>query len=169
MKKVLGLCAMLFCATPALAAPTAQVGFSPEGTAETLVLSVIDSAKSEIRMMAYSFTAQDVVAALVRAKERGVNVALVLDERGNRDNYSQRAIHRLREAGIPVRLDSVYAIQHDKVIITDGRNVETGSFNFTHAAEHKNSENAVVIWDMPSLAGAFLDHWKIRWNNGHDA
>lgn len=167
MKRVLTLCSALLCAGPAIASPFAQVGFSPEGTAETLVLSMIDSAQSQIRMMAYSFTAQEVVTALVRAKQRGVDVALVLDERGNRDNYSQRAIRQLREAGISVRLDDIYPIQHDKVIITDGRNVETGSFNFTHAAEHRNSENAVVIWDMPALANAFMRHWEDRWNKGH--
>ncbi|MBQ0189246.1 phospholipase D family protein, partial [Enterobacter hormaechei] len=46
--------------------------------------------------------------------------------------------------------------------------VETGSFNFTKAAETKNSENAVVIWNMPKLAESFLEHWQDRWNRGRD-
>ena len=44
--------------------------------------------------------------------------------------------------------------------------VETGSFNFTKAAETKNSENAVVIWNIPKLAESFLEHWQDRWNRG---
>ncbi|SXV44166.1 endonuclease [Klebsiella pneumoniae] len=47
-------------ALPAFAVePSVQVGYSPEGSARVLVLSAIDSAKTSIRMMAYSFTAPD--------------------------------------------------------------------------------------------------------------
>lgn len=43
-------------ALPAFAVePSVQVGYSPEGSARVLVLSAIDSAKTSIRMMAYSF------------------------------------------------------------------------------------------------------------------
>ncbi len=52
--------------------------------------------------------------------------------------------------------------------LVDNVTVETGSFNFTKAAETKNSENAVVIWNMPKLAESFLEHWQDRWNQGRD-
>lgn len=154
---------------PARSETIAQVGFSPdspEDSARVLVLSVIDAAKSQIRMLSYSFTARDIVDALIRAKGRGVDVMLVVDEKGNRDNYSQKALRAVASAGIPVRLDSHYAIQHDKTIITDGVNVETGSFNFTDSAEKRNSENALVIWNLPSLAKDYLAHWQSRWDWG---
>ena len=61
-----------------------------------------------------------------------------------------------------------YKIQHDKVIIVDGRHVETGSFNYTASAEKYNSENAIVMWDAPELAGQYLKHWQSRWNQGRD-
>ncbi|MFX4396927.1 hypothetical protein ABTA35_20190, partial [Acinetobacter baumannii] len=38
-----------------------EVGFSPEGSAEALVLKTIDSARKQIRMMAYAFTSPKVV------------------------------------------------------------------------------------------------------------
>ncbi|EHT8677183.1 hypothetical protein KYS33_004286 [Salmonella enterica] len=63
---------------------------------------------------------------------------------------------------------SNYKIQHDKVIIVDGRHVETGSFNYTASAEKYNSENAIVMWDAPELAGQYLKHWQSRWNQGRD-
>lgn len=50
---------------PSLFAASAQVGFSPEGTAQQLVINVIGSAKDNIRMMAYSFTAPDIMKALI--------------------------------------------------------------------------------------------------------
>lgn len=40
----------------------------------------------------------------------------------------------------------------DKVIITDGRNVEVGSFNYTRAAARVISENVLVVWDDPVVA-----------------
>lgn len=52
-------------------------------------------------------------------------------------------------AGIPLRTNGQYKIMHDKVIITDGQNVELGSFNYTRSAANTNSENALVVRDMP--------------------
>ena len=52
----------------ASAAPGISVGFSPEGSAEALVLGVIDRAQADIRLAGYSFTSPNVSAALVRAK-----------------------------------------------------------------------------------------------------
>ncbi|MFY7625990.1 phospholipase D-like domain-containing protein [Enterobacter cloacae complex sp. BZL2004] len=78
------------------------------------------------------------------------------------------AMNLLVNAGIPVRTVSQFKIMHDKVIITDGRNVETGSFNFSRAAARSNSENALVIRDYPVLANTYLQHWQTRWEMGKD-
>lgn len=71
---------LAFSSLPSIAAdsPSVQVGFSPEGSAQTLVIGAIDSAQSSIRMMAYSFTAMDIMQALVKAKNRGVDVKIVI-------------------------------------------------------------------------------------------
>lgn len=74
----------------------------------------------------------------------------------------------LRQAGIPVRTVSQYKIMHDKVIIADGRNIEVGSFNYTRAADRVNSENVLVVWDVPVVAQRYLQHWQSRWNGGTD-
>ncbi|HAH7448845.1 TPA: hypothetical protein HID40_004955, partial [Escherichia coli] len=94
--------------------------------------------------------------------------APLIDERGNTGRASIAAMNYIANSGIPLRTDSNFPIQHDKVIIVDNVTVETGSFNFTKAAETKNSENAVVIWNMPKLAESFLEHWQDRWNQGRD-
>ena len=65
------------------AAGTIEVAFSPEGGSEDLVIRVVDTASMELRILAYSFTSVPVVAALVRAKKRGVDVRLVADENSN--------------------------------------------------------------------------------------
>ena len=154
---------------PAICASVIETGFSPEGTALQLVLKTIDSAQQEIRLMGYAFTSPEVASALVRAKRRGVDVKVVLDWKANtgeNNKASRAAMNLLVNAGVLVRTVSQFKIMHDKVIITDGRNVETGSFNYTRAAARSNSENALVIRDNPALAETYLQHWQSRWEMG---
>lgn len=143
-----------------------QVGFSPEGSAEALVVEVIQKAEHQILLMGYSFTSPNVVRALIAAKKRGVDVQIVLDARGNEGKSSKAAMNLIDNAGIEIRTNAAYKIQHDKVIITDGQNVETGSFNYSTAAAHSNSENALVLWDVPDVAKTYTQHWQSRWNQG---
>ncbi|WP_015062520.1 MULTISPECIES: phospholipase D family protein [Pseudomonas syringae group] len=160
------LAALLLGAMPSVQAATAQVGFSPEGSAQTLVLDVIQTAKHDIRMMAYSFTAPDITKALIAAKNRGVDVRVVVDEKGNTGRSSRAAMNLLVNAGIPLRTNDHYKIQHDKVVVIDANTVQTGSFNYTASAERSNSENVVVLWNVPDVAKAYLSHWQSRWDQG---
>lgn len=156
---------------PVVYAASIEAGFSPEGTALQLVLKTIDSAQQDIRLMGYSFTSPEVVRALVGAKRRGVDVAVVLDWKANtgkNNNASKAAMNLLVGAGIPVRTVSAYKILHDKVIVADGRNTEVGSFNFSRAADRSNSENVLVVWDDPAVAQRYLQHWQSRWAQGED-
>ena len=162
------VCLSLSCIQPAAAASSVQVGFSPEGSALQLVLKAIESAHQEIRLMGYSFTSPEVVSALVRAKRRGVDVKIVLDEKGNRSKASQAAMNIVVNAGIPLRTNGRYAIMHDKVIIVDNHTVEAGSFNYTRSAASRNSENVLVINEMPEVAQTYLQHWQSRWDGGTD-
>lgn len=152
----------------AVAAPSIDVGFSPEGSAQQLVLRTLDDARETIRLMGYSFTSPEVVKSLVAAKRRGVDVRVVVDDKGNRSKASQAAMNVVVNAGIPLRTNSQYKIMHDKVIITDGQNVELGSFNYTRSAAESNSENALVVRGVPALAQTYLAHWQSRWDGGQE-
>lgn len=152
----------------AIAAPSVQVGFSPEGTARELVLSTIHHARESVRMMGYNFTAADIAKALASASRRGVDVKVILDNRENQNKYSKAALNILVNAGVNVRLTDAYKIHHDKVIIIDQNTVETGSFNFSKAAEYSNSENVLVLNDMPQVASVYLEHWQSRWDTGRE-
>ncbi|WP_339382230.1 phospholipase D family protein [Rahnella sp. CJA17(1/100)] len=126
------------------------------------------TARQSVRLMGYSFTSPAIAGALVEAKKRGVDVQVVLDEGGNRGKASVAAINLLVNAGIPVRTVSQFKIMHDKVIIVDGQTVETGSYNYTLSAARSNSENALVLHDVPDLAQTYLAHWQSRWQLGND-
>ena len=87
---------------------------------------------------------------------------IVLDN-GQRNRH-YKAIEELQDAGIPVRFNSQYAIMHDKFMVIDGKTVETGSFNYTAAAEKHNAENVIVIHDDKELADKYTENWKKLWN-----
>lgn len=162
------LCMVLSGPVPDANALDIQAGFSPEGSALQLVLQTIQSAQHEIRLMGYSFTSPDVVRSLISAKRRGVDVKVVLDDKGNRGKSSLAAMNLLVNAGIPVRTVSNFKIMHDKVIVADGAHVEAGSFNYSRAADRSNSENVLVVRDAPELAKTYLSHWQSRWEAGSD-
>lgn len=172
MKKTLltaGLFAALIFATGStMAAASIDAGFSPEGSAQQLVLRTLDDAHESIRLMGYSFTSPEVVKSLINARRRGVDVRVVIDQNGNRSKASIAAMNVVVNAGIPLRTNGQYKIMHDKVIITDGQNVELGSFNYSRSAAESNSENALVVREVPALAQTYLTHWQSRWEGGTD-
>ena len=142
---------------------TVEVAFSPDEGGENLVLKVIGSAHRDVRMLSYSFTSAPVARALLEAKKRGVDIKIVADQKNNtsedRSGKARAALSLLSEAGADVRLISVYPIHHDKVLIADAETVELGSFNYSDAAAHRNSENVLVNWKNPQLAKVYLEHF----------
>ena len=151
---------------------TIEYAFSPRAGAEKLVLKVIGSARSEIRMMTYSLTSAPVVEALIAARRRGVDVAIVSDYKNNvvedKSGKARAALSALVNAGCRVRTISIYPIHHDKIVVSDRETVETGSFNYSDAAANKNSENVLVVWKNPDLAKGYLEHWNSRFSRGDD-
>ena len=141
------------------------IGFSPEGSAQAAILDFINSAQKEILVSAYSFTSPEIVRALTQAKRRGVDVKIVVDYKGNTAKNSIAAMNLVVNAGIPIRTIQKYAIHHDKFIIVDRESVETGSFNYSKSANTRNSENVIVLYNMPQVATQYYSHWLSRWND----
>src|SRR6218665_3836976 len=114
-----------------------EVGFSPDGSGEALVVRSISSARQSSRLAAYPFTAAPLARALVDAKERGVDVAVVVDYKNSlvedRSGKARAALNLLVNAGIPTRTVSAFPIQHSKYAVIDGANVQTGSYNYSVA------------------------------------
>lgn len=127
-----------------------DVAFSPKGGSLELVLKAINSSKKSICMATYSFTSKPVAEAILAAKNRGVDVKVVSDEKANDRKYT--ATRFLANNNVSVRLNGNYAIMHNKFIVVDNQTVETGSFNYSSGAVNKNAENVIVIWNNPDIA-----------------
>ncbi len=140
--------------------PELRACFTPAENCMDLIVAAIDNAKSEILVQAYSFQAKPLVKALGRAHTRGVKVRVILD-RGD-ERQSDRAGSRLIAERILPQVDTGVASAHNKVMIIDGDNVITGSFNFTEAAQKKNAENVLLIKGHPDVAAAYRKNWERR-------
>ncbi len=141
---------------------TAQVAFTPGDDAAGLVQARIDQARLSIRVQAYSFTHPGIAKALVEARARGIDVRVIADpEQVRRQPSSQIPV--LARQGVPVWLDGQHAAAHDKVMIIDAERPEgtviTGSFNFTRAAQFRNSENLLILTGVSELTRAYTDNW----------
>jgi len=121
------------------------VYFSPKGECEKTIIDTIDVAKVSINAAVYYFTEREIANALVRAKDRGVKIKVVLDKSQKSETYSKFTY--LSNNGVPVYINSHYAIMHNKYAVIDGETVITGSFNWTAAAENENAENLLIIKD----------------------
>lgn len=113
---------------PAVAEDGISVFFSPKGGCTDAIVDQVHAAKESLDVQAYGFTSKDIAKAIREAHERGVKVRVVLDKSNETGKYSGATY--LFNAGVPVWLDSKHAIAHNKVMVIDGANVITGSFNF---------------------------------------
>ncbi len=136
-----------------------MVCFTPaQGCAERIV-AALGTARREVRVQAYGFTAAPLLAALAEAKRRGVDVAVLLDSSdAGRHAFGANAMVR---AGVPVWIDSPPGIAHNKLIIIDGELVIGGSYNYTAGAERRNAEN-VTFTASRAVAARFLANWQAR-------
>ncbi len=101
--------------------------------------------------MAYTFTSDELGAALVEKAQAGIQVKGIMDDSQVASDGTEYA--SFMQAGLDVQLDgNGKGLMHHKVIIIDQRIVITGSYNFTASAEDNNDENVVVLYDRDAAA-----------------
>lgn len=143
----------------------ATIAFSPDGGGERIIVDAINAARSRILVQAYGFTDKFIISALAQAKNRGVDVRIILDKSNDRSSSNESRYSGatyMVNAGVPVWIDYKPAIAHNKVMIIDGREVITGSFNFTSSAQHRNAENVLILNNVPQLAEVYTRDWGWR-------
>jgi len=137
-----------------------QVLFAAEDEAMERLVPLIKGAKSSIRFMAFSFTHDDMGAAVLARAKAGVDVKGIFETRGSETEYSE--LTRLYCAEVPVRQDGNPGTFHHKVFILDDKTVITGSLNFSENADESNDENVVVITNS-DVAAQYQQEFERRW------
>ena len=136
------------------------VCFSATEDCESVLIGLIKNARKSVHVMIYSFTLDELSEALIEAKNRGVDVKVVIERENAYGRGSE--YQKLLEAGVEVKLDGNPSLMHHKVMIIDGEVVVTGSYNWSWSAENRNDENLVVIEDS-ELASLYEEEFQRVW------
>jgi len=137
-----------------------QILFAAEDEVCSRLTPLIEGAQKNIRFMAFSFTDDDMGAAVLARAKAGVDVKGIFETRGSETEYSE--MPALYCAGVPVRQDGNPGTFHHKVFILDDKRVITGSFNFSSNADESNDENVVIVTDR-EIAAQYLQEFERRW------
>jgi len=118
-----------------------QVYFTRQDNVLSVLLSLINSSKKTLSIAMFEMDHPDIVRAIVEAKNRGVKVEMVMDERMK----EKWAYGRLKREGIRVVFDDREPFMHNKFVIIDSQIVITGSANFKESCIYRNDNNVVII------------------------
>jgi phosphatidylserine/phosphatidylglycerophosphate/cardiolipin synthase-like enzyme len=103
------------------------------------IVRTINSADHYIYFAIYYFSKENIAEALIRAKQRGLDVWGITDAAASLDTNKQ-VVNELRSAGIPVETQKhLDGIMHIKALVTD-KAYASGSFNWTESATEANDE-----------------------------
>ena len=138
---------------------------SEDPALEKAIIPVVQSARKNIRFLAFSFTDYPLADAMSKRAQAGVDVAGVFETVGSETQASELKTLMCRK--IPVRQDGNPAFLHDKVIVVDERIVITGSLNFSTNAEESNDENVIII-DNPEIARLYMQEFQRVWDVAND-
>lgn len=140
---------------------TNAVCFTPGMACQQSVVNEISAAQESIKVQAYVLSNPDILAALVSAKQRNIDVKVILDKSQLVDHKEYKAASTyLIDNKIPVWEDYKPPIAHNKILIIDDRILMTGSYNFSESA-NKNAENFLKISDG-SLSRVYIKNFERR-------
>jgi len=112
----------------------------------------------------YEDPVDQLLHGLVEAKERGVDVRVLVDDVTYREYYD--TIRYLKEHGVRVRLDSSSErTMHAKIVVIDGKVAVVGSHNWTESALRWNNEYSVELVGAKA-ASAVERYFEELWDNG---
>ena len=137
-----------------------DVLFAAEDEVISKLVPLVRGAEKSIRFMAFSFTHDDLGAALLDRANAGIDIKGIFEKRSSETEYSE--LPNLYCAGLPMRQDGNPGILHHKVFIIDDEILITGSFNFSNNANDSNDENVIIIQNA-EIAAKYLDEFERRW------
>ena len=143
---------------------TVMPEYGPKAMASALI-DAIDAATTSIDFAVYGFNGSEgIIAALIAAKGRSVNVRGVVDSYDS-GSYPYRSTAQVVSAIGTVVADMDDRIMHNKFFVIDGRYVWTGSTNISRPeidAEYYGDVSVLI--DSTELAGIYTDEFEEMYN-----
>jgi phosphatidylserine/phosphatidylglycerophosphate/cardiolipin synthase-like enzyme len=145
---------------PSRRAEPCEAYFSPGDQCARQIARLLGAARHSVDICVFTITDDRVTEAILETHRRGVAVRIVTDKEKSHDPGSD--VNRLREAGIPVRVDQDEYHMHHKFAILDKTALLTGSYNWTRGAG-RNMENIIVSRDrllVQDFSEVFEQLWE---------
>lgn len=136
----------------------AELFFMPNPPAVKKLTNLIDTAKKCVQVAQFTFTSKEITEALIRAKRRGIEVAVVIDH-GNATGCGKDILTRLTAAKIHTLVHPGPELFHYKSARIDDTLV-LGSANWTYAAFHQNSDAMIFL---KNCSPEQLQFWQLLW------
>ncbi len=108
-------------------------------------LADIDAAHSSIDLASFDFDLGEITDALIRARQRGVTVRLVIDSENLIAPETSEQAGRFARAGVALRADRREPFMHHKFAVIDGRLAWLGSWNMTENDTYRNNNNMLRL------------------------
>lgn len=140
---------------------TVETHFSRQEGIEWAIEREIDNASKSIDIGVYTFTSRPLAQALVDAKNRGVEIKVILDPSHSSTDYSKAAY--LVNNGIDVHVKRGNGLMHHKFALIDDSIIINGSFNWTASAEASNDENILILKGFPSTYLTYKNEFNRLW------
>jgi phosphatidylserine/phosphatidylglycerophosphate/cardiolipin synthase-like enzyme len=135
--------------------------FSPDDGVLGFIAPLLKSAEESIYFLAFSFTSNE-LGEIVREKHTaGLDVKGVMEEEQVESNQGTE-YDPFQQAGLDVRMDGIDGQMHHKVFIIDEKIIILGSYNFSQAAETRNDENVLIIYNS-AIAQEFIKEFQRIW------
>ncbi len=148
-----------------------QACFSPSGKCSSHIVRAINEARKEILAAVYAFTSDDIAWALVKARQRGVKIQVIVDQEFDRENQTSKGAFLERQGLLVRRISGLNngkaergsGLMHQKFAVIDRSVVLTGSYNWTLSADKFNHENLLLFHDAGGLAEEYRNEFFRLW------
>jgi mitochondrial cardiolipin hydrolase len=138
----------------------AEVFFSPGLACLQQLVHRFSTVRRTADICVFTITDDRITRTILEAHRRGVKLRIITDNDKAFDPGSDT--QRLKEAGIPVKIDGTPEHMHHKFAIFDDARLINGSYNWTRSAAELNAENIIDTGD-PVLLKAFADEFERLW------
>ena len=143
---------------------TIEVLYAPNDAPLDRLVALYQQARRYIYVSVYGLTSPRAVEALVAAKKRGVDVRMLTDHERTQDIKQHTALHTLRLAGIPIRVNQHDGLMHLKQVVIDDQINASGSMNHTTSGNAYNDERMDIIIDR-AISLKVREHFITMWND----
>ena len=139
----------------------AQVFFSPNGGTREHLIKLMQNTTGDIDIAIYSFTSKELAIALLSEQKKGRKIRLIADRGQGEGKYSMLELVR---KNFPVKylpVTSDRGMMHNKFMIINGKQLVTGSYNWSTNAEKYNYENCLILEDKELIKKYSVEFEKL--------